>query len=366
LVVSDADREELARFAKSRTVSHGVRTGAQVILGYLGGEPLSALSKQARMSLSAVNRCLTKARAVGVRAALQDLPRPGRPAQIPDDARVWVVELACRKPTELGYPHEQWTISLLARHVREHAVDAGHPTLARAGKSVIHGILSANELHPHRVQYHLAKRDPDFDLKKAVILSVYQEMTLQQARAADGSPLPQTVTVSVDEKPGVQVLRSKYPDLPPVPHQHQHPALGRDYEYVRLGTLSLLAGLDLSTGHVHGFVRERHRSAEFIELLQQIDAYYPEDQRIRIVCDNHSAHTAKETQAFLRTRPGRFEFVFTPVNASWLSLVENLFSKMVKSVLRGIRGDSKDELATRMLAYWDLVNETPAPPHWKY
>lgn len=88
--------------------------------------------------------------------------------------------------------------------------------------------------------------------------------------------------------------------------------------------------------------------------------------RIRIVCDNHSAHTSKETQGFLRTRPGRFEFVFTPVHASWLNLVENLFSKMANSVLRGIRADSKDEFAGRMLAYWDLINETPAPPHWKY
>ena len=89
-------------------------------------------------------------------------------------------------------------------------------------------------------------------------------------------------------------------------------------------------------------MRERHRSAEFIELLQQIDAYYPEGRRIRIICDNHSAHTSKEIQAFLRTRPGRFEFVFTPVHASWLNRVENLFSKMANSVLRGIRAHSKE------------------------
>ena len=138
------------------------------------------------------------------------------------------------------------------------------------------------------------------------------------------------------------------------------------HEYIRHGTLSLLAGIDLLSGEVLGLVRPRHRSAEFIEFLKLADGHYPAGARIRLVLDNHSAHISKQTRAFLATLPNRFEFTFTPKHGSWLNLIESFFGKMAKTLLRGIRVASADELKTRIELYLKEVNETPVVFRWKY
>lgn len=121
-------------------------------------------------------------------------------------------------------------------------------------------------------------------------------------------------TVSVDEKPGIQAFGLTSPDLPPVPGKV--PGVSRDDEYMRHGTVSILAGIDLHTGHLFARVEDRHRSREFIALLQSIDAYYPPEAIIRVVLGNHSVHISKETMTYLATRPGRFEYVHTPKHGS--------------------------------------------------
>jgi transposase len=140
----------------------------------------------------------------------------------------------------------------------------------------------------------------------------------------------------------------------------------RDYEYKRLGTLSLLAGIDLLSGEAIPLVTETHKSSDFIRFLKILDEKYPEGDKIRVILDNHSAHTSKETRAFLTTMPRRFEFVFTPKHGSWLNMIEGFFSKMTKQMLRGIRVRSKDELRERIYKYFDEVNEVPVVYHWKY
>ncbi len=174
----------------------------------------------------------------------------------------------------------------------------------------------------------------------------------------------QETTVSYDEKPGIQAIANIAADLAPVPHQHA--TWARDYEYKRHGTVSLMAGLDLHDGHVHALVRDRHRSREFIEFLEEIDHHYPSDWKIKVLLDNHSAHVSKETTKWLAGRPGRFEFVFTPKHASWLNMVEIFFSKMTRSFLRSIRVQSKDELIQRLHKYIQEVNESPVIFRWKY
>jgi transposase len=149
----------------------------------------------------------------------------------------------------------------------------------------------------------------------------------------------------------------------------QRPALDRtyrDYEYKRHGTLSLLAGIDLLSDHVHGLVAARHRSREFIEFLKIVDDYYPEGCRIRVVLDNHSSHISKETRAYLKTVPNRFEFVFTPKHGSWLNLIECFFARMAKTILRGIRVASNEELADRIRLFLREVNQMPVQYKWKY
>src|SRR5262249_53031898 len=149
---------------------------------------------------------------------------------------------------------------------------------------------------------------------------VYQEVAIESEKKGDGREI---YTVSVDEKPGVQAIENTAPDLSPVPGKHKE--WGRDHEYKRHGTVSILASLDLQDGHVIGRVENRHRSVEFIGLLKDLDAHYPPEAVIRIILDNHSAHTSKETRAYLATRPNRFQYVHTPTHGSWLNLVETLF-----------------------------------------
>ena len=136
-------------------------------------------------------------------------------------------------------------------------------------------------------------------------------------------------------------------------------AVGRDYEYVRHGTLSILAGIDLHSGYIFANVEERHRSVEFIALLKQIDAHYPAEAIIRVVLDNHSAHISKETMAYLRARAGRFEYVHTPKHGSWLNLIECAFSKMARTFLQHIRVTSKGELKQRILKGIAEINAAP-------
>jgi len=140
----------------------------------------------------------------------------------------------------------------------------------------------------------------------------------------------------------------------------------RDHEYRRLGTVTLSAAVDLVTGVVHHAITQRHRSREFVAFLEQLDAAYGIGVLICVLLDNHSAHRSRETRRFLATKPGRFEFVFTPTHASWLNWVETNFSKMSRSVLRRIRVTSKDELRDRIQRYIETCNECPLVPKWSY
>lgn len=195
------------------------------------------------------------------------------------------------------------------------------------------------------------------------VLLVYRDVSLYtEGDVHDGRPDP-IYTVSVDEKPGVQAIGLTAPDLPPVPGKA--PAVGRDYEYVRHGAVSILAGIDLHSGHVFAQIEDRHRSREFIVLLKSIDAYYPPQAIIRIVLDNHSSHNSRETMAYLAYRPGRFEYVHTPKHGSWLNLIECAFSKMARTFLRHIRVTSVTELKARIAMGIDEMNAAPVVFRWK-
>ncbi len=185
---------------------------------------------------------------------------------------------------------------------------------------------------------------------------------MQNERRAD-SGTARIITVSVDEKPGLQALANTAPDLPPV--AGKHPTVGRDHEYKRLGTCSILAALDLHDGHVTARVERRHRSREFIDLLKDLDARYPADCTIRLVLDNHSAHISKETRSFLATRPNRFRYVLTPKHGSWLNIVETLFGKMARTFLRHIRVQSWTELRQRILQGITEINAAPVVHRWR-
>ena len=195
---------------------------------------------------------------------------------------------------------------------------------------------------------------------------VYQEVNIQNEQNIAAGEHPAIITVSVDEKPGVQAIKNIAPDLPPKPGVHK--TVSRDYEYKRLvefGTVSILATLDLHNGKILAQVHNRHRSREFDSLLKELDEYYPPESTIRIVLDNHSAHISKETMKYLESLPGRFIYVHTPKHGSWLNLVESAFSKMARTFLRHIRVNSKEELKERILQGINEINSSPVVHRWE-
>ena len=363
LVLSDEDRAHLQRVANARTESAARVQRAKVMLEYAAGKSVARVASELTLGRPTVNDLVNKAIAIGAVASLDELAGRGRPRSITPEARAWLTSVACSRPQDCGYPHELWTTALLSRYIREACEEAGHPSLARLGKGTVSKILSEAQVKPHKIRYYLERRDPDFDAKMAQVLMIYAQANAI-ADAEGESPGKKKAYVSYDEKPGVQAIKNTAPQLPPVPGKYS--TVGRDYEYKRLGTLSIIAGLDLVDGHIILRVEERHRSLEFIEFLKDTDAYYKDYERICIVLDNHSAHASKEVMRFLATMPNRFEFVFTPKHGSWLNLVENLFSKMARSFLRGIRVDSKEELKERIVKYVALENAQPVRLRWSY
>jgi transposase len=365
LILTPQERERLETLSASRAAPVREAERARILLQYARGQSPSAIQKAVKVSRVTIYHCLHKALEMGVEAGLRDLFHRPKEAVIGNADKAWVVHLACTKPKEFGYAAELWTRKALAAHVRQQAESAGHPNLARAAKATVQRILEENQLQPHKVKYYLERRDPDFESKMKEVLMVYREVAVQNQTAATATPgmTPAIITVSIDEKPGVQAIENTAPDLPPLPRKH--PAVSRDHEYKRHGTLSILASLDLHDGHVVARVEERHRSREFVALLKDMDAYYPPEATIRIILDNHSAHISKETRAYLATRPNRFTYIHTPKHGSWLNLVETLFGKMAHTFLRQIRVKSKAELKARILLGIAEINAAPTVHRWK-
>jgi transposase len=362
LNLTDEQQQWLTTIAHSRTAAVREVERARILLKYFAGTSISDIQMALDVARPTIYKCLDKALTMGVDAGLKDKYHSPKLPVITAEAKAWVVNLACTKPKEHGYAAELWSLQLLAQHTRQQAPAAGHQSLAKAGKATIQRILKAHPVQPHKIRYYTDNRDPVFTQKMNDVLVVYKEVNYQNEQPSSSQELP-IISVSIDEKPGIQALKNVSPDLPPVPGKRSY--IGRDDHYERLGTLSLLAALDLHTGHVIAQVHERHRSREFISLLQVIDDFYPKDCRIRLILDNHSAHISKETMSYLATRPNRFIYVHTPTHGSWLNLIETLFSKMARTFLRHIRVNSKDELRERILKGIAEINESPVVHSWK-
>jgi transposase len=367
LSLTDADTAKLRVMAQSRTEPASRVERARILLAYREDPSFFAVGQILGLHHQTVQRCVERAVAEGPMAALDDRPRPGREPTITIEAKAWLVDLACCKAKEFGYPHELWTTRLLASHAREHGPTAGHACLANLVQGTVCKLLDQEDVKPHKVRYYLERRDPEFAAKMAEVLCVYRQVKILKTAAARAKtkPCDAVAIVSYDEKPGIQAIATTAPDLPPVPGAHA--TFAREHEYKRHGTVSLLAGIDLLSGKVHALVKDRHRSREFIEFLKLLDAAYPAATAIKLILDNHSAHISKETRTWLADQPAhRFEFTFTPKHGSWLNLIEGFFSKLARSVLRHIRVASKQELKDRLMAAVDHFNQNPVVHTWTY
>jgi len=367
ITLSSEDRAFLEEQTRARTIQAQTVVRAKILLLKADGISIDAIADKVDLNRKSVMLCINKYLEGGVENALYDAPGRGRNAEITDDEKTWIINIACQKPKDLGYSAEVWTRALLTKHINKYAEKAGHMRLSTISQSKVRTILEEAEIKPNKITYYCENRDPDFDQKMHNVLLVYKQLSMQFDE--DGNLLPyfddgqEVHVLSYDEKPGIQAIANTTEDLPP---DTKHKTISRDYEYKRLGTVSLLAGIDLQTGKAFPLVREKHSSKEYVEFLQLLNSKYPKKDKIRLVLDNLKVHSSKETRDYLATVPGRFEFVFTPKHGSWLNLVEGFFSKLTRQSLKGIRVKSVEELTQRIYKYFDEVNADPVVYHWKY
>ena len=363
--LSNEEREYLKLQTRARTIQAQTVTRARILLLRADSVSIDAIADKVGLNRCSVMLCLKKFKEGGIENALFDAPGRGRNAEITDEEKAWIINIACQKPIDFGYATETWTYAKLTSHINKTAEAAGYTRLSTIHKSTVHTILDEADIKPHKITYYCENRDPNFDSKMHNVLLVYKQLEMQFDESgkliiSEDTPIH---VLSYDEKPGIQAIATTSDDLMP---NEKHPTINRDYEYKRLGTLSLLAAIDLQTGEAIPLVRDKHSSTEYIEFLKLLDDKYPKGDKLRIVLDNLKVHTSEATRKYLATVPGRFEFVFTPKHGSWLNMVEGFFSKMTRQMLRGIRVKSKEELTNRIYRYFAEINEEPIVFHWKY
>ena len=325
LVIEDDLRGILDRIARSRSESAQRVERARILLAYAGGRTVSAIARDLGTNRPKVERCVDKGLQLGPLAALGDLPRPGRPAQIPAAARAWVESLADTAPGDWGYAEKRWTHRLLARHAREHCEQAGHPSLARLASGTVSKIL--RRARPSGDQPRL--QGPVRAAAGAQVLVLRLWIRLEPA---GGTPPDGSLTA--------RVWPAGCPGAPPEPRP----------------TLSLVVGLDLATAQAYGALARRHGSRDFVAFLECLDQAYAPGVRVRLLLDRHAAHRAAATRRYLARTPNRFELAFRPRHGSWQALVETLCARLAHALLRGVRLQSADDVQRRIERSLEMLN----------
>ena len=364
-ITDDDDKSYFESLIRLRTTQAQIVQRARIILLRTEGISIDAIADKIGINRKSVMLCIEKYKAGGAENALYDTPGRGRNPEITDEEKTWIINIACQRPYDLGCPQETWTYTSLTSYINKNAETAGYIRLSTISRTNIRNILECAEIKPQKIRYYCERRDPEFDKKMHEVLVVYKQIELQFNEEEEILPFDGTKinTISYDEKPGIQAIGNTSADrMPTTTNGYRY----RDHEYVRHGTLSLLAGIDLLTGEAISLVSETHKSSDFIEFLKILDVKYPKEEKIRLIFDNHSAHTSKETRNYLNENPDRFEFVFTPKHGSWLNIIECFFSKISRQMLKGIRVASKKELTDRIYQYFDEINETPVVFRWNY
>src|ERR1700723_4442505 len=181
---TDEDVARLMAISRWRTEPASRVERAQMLLAYREKPSFFAVGQRLGVHHQTVQRCIERALAYGPLMALDDRARPGKEPTITPEAKAWLVSLACDKAKDHGYPHELWTTRLLARHAREHGAVAGHGCLANLVQGTVCKILGQEEIKPHKVRYHLERRDAEFEQRMAEVLCVYREVQVLKKAAA--------------------------------------------------------------------------------------------------------------------------------------------------------------------------------------
>lgn len=179
LPLSDEDRDYLKALSKKRTIQAQVVDRARILLYKADGMTFQQIADKLAISTATVRLCISKFQKGGLDAALFDVQRPGRPSEITDDAKAWMIHIACQRPTELGYAQELWTLTSLHKYIQKHAEEAGYSRLSTVTKPYIQKFLKEQDMKPFKIKYYCEKRDPDFESKMHEVLLVYKQIEMQ-------------------------------------------------------------------------------------------------------------------------------------------------------------------------------------------
>src|SRR5437870_9025267 len=330
LQLSREERETLERWVRRPKSAQALALRARVILACAQGKTNTAVAQQMHLAKPTVGKW--RSRFVARRLdGLLDEPRPGAPREISDAAveRVltWTLETRPRDATH-------WSTRSMARR-------------CGLSQSAVSRIWRAFALQPHRAETFQLSKDPLFIEKVRDIVGLYL------------APPDKALVLCVDEKTQIQALDRSQPLLP----MRQGQAERRTHDYVRHGTTSLFAALDVATGKVIGQCHRRHRAAEFRKFLDTIEANVPLDVEVHLIADNYGTHKTASIRRWLAKRP-RFHVHFTPTSASWINLVERFFATITAKQIRRGSFRSTRELEQAIKNYLTMHNEDSKPFIW--
>ena len=229
--LSEDERLYLETQMRARTIQAQTVIRARILLLKAEGISVDHIADKVGMNRKSVMLCINKYLEGGVENALFDAPGRGRNAEITDDEKAWIINIACQKPVNLGYSAEVWTRALLTKHINKFAEEAGHTRLSTISQSKVRTILEEADIKPNKITYYCENRDPDFDQKMHNVLLVYKQLSLQFDEKGQLIPFKEDEQVvhvlSYDEKPGIQAIANTTEDLLP---DENHKTVSRDYE----------------------------------------------------------------------------------------------------------------------------------------
>ncbi len=332
LELTPAERRGLEAMTRSTRIRAGLARRAGLILAL--ADALSYEAITARYGFAATTIARWKKRFHERRVAgLADRPRSGRGNRLSPQKEAQILALTQKPPPK---PYTHWSARRLA---------------ARVGVSpaTVQRVWARAGLKPHRLERYTASPDPQFERKAADIIGLYL------------NPPAHAAVFCVDEKTAIQALDRRQPILPLSPGRAER----HGFEYVRHGTLSLYAALEVGTGEVEGMTAERHTSEQFLRFLDRLVSRQPRRKEIHLICDNLSAHKTKAVAAWLAAHPN-VTIHYTPTYSSWLNQVEIWFAKIERQMIaRGIFTSVAD-LRRKIMQYVRAYNRDCRPFCWTY
>jgi transposase len=331
LVLSDEERQTLQRWARRPTSAQALALRAKIVLACAEGATNKDVAAEFSVTAQMVGKW--RARFVADRlAGLSDEDRPGRPRTITDAQVEQVVTATLEQaPPDAG---THWSTRMMAAHTG-------------LTQTAVSRIWRAFELKPHKVDYWKLSTDPNFVDKLYDVVGLYLD------------PPERALVLCVDEKSQVQALDRSAPVLPMMPATPER----QTHTYIRHGTTSLFAALDVATGHVYSSLHRQHRATEFRKFLNQLNREVPAEHDVHLILDNYATHKTPEIKRWLLRHP-RFHLHFTPTSSSWLNLVERWFAELTNRKLRRSAHRSVAALEADVATWIEAWNADPKPFVW--